>query len=157
MTWAGRVKKYLDLTISDDAFSYARKTDGIAAEAAIDGLYVVRTTAKIPGPGERAFRRIKTVDLNVRPVYHWLERRAHLEWHMRRCLAPMLFDDADKEEVEALRRSVVAQAQRSKVGGEEANHRHDRRRTAGRTTVFRHAGPDENRLRQTRSGSNRNR
>ena len=56
---------------------------------------------------ERAFRCIKTVDLNVRPVYHWLEDRVrahvflcmlayYLEWHMRQCLAPMLFDDTDK-------------------------------------------------------------
>ena len=75
---------------------------------------------------ERAFRCIKTVDLHVRPVYHWLEGRVrahvllcmlayYLEWHMRQCLAPMLFDDADKDEAEALRRSVVAQAQRSKA------------------------------------------
>jgi hypothetical protein len=74
---------------------------------------------------ERAFRCIKTVDLNVRPIYHWLEDRVrahvllcmlayYLEWHMRQCLAPMLFDDADREEAEALRRSVVAPAQRSK-------------------------------------------
>jgi hypothetical protein len=75
---------------------------------------------------ERAFRCIKTVDLNVRPVYHWLEDRVrahvflcmlayYLEWHMRQCLAPMLFDDADKQEAETLRSSVVAQAQRSKA------------------------------------------
>ena len=75
---------------------------------------------------ERAFRCIKTVDLHVRPVYHWLEGRVrahvllcmlayYLEWHMRQCLAPMLFDDTDQAEAEALRRSVVAQAQRSKA------------------------------------------
>jgi hypothetical protein len=75
---------------------------------------------------ERAFRCIKTVDLHVRPVYHWLEGRVrahvllcmlayYLQWHMRQCLAPMLFDDADKDEAEGLRRSVVAQAQRSKA------------------------------------------
>jgi hypothetical protein len=80
---------------------------------------------------ERAFRCIKTVDLNVRPVYHWLEDRVrahvllcmlayYLEWHMRQCLAPMLFDDTYKddtykEEAEALRSSVVAPAQRSKA------------------------------------------
>ena len=75
---------------------------------------------------ERGFRCIKTVDLHVRPVYH--RRRigsgAHvflcmlayyLEWHMRQKLAPMLFDDTDKEAAEAQRRSVVAQAQRSKA------------------------------------------
>jgi hypothetical protein len=135
-----KMKKHFDLTITDDAFSYARKTAEIAAEAATDGLYVVRTSLAEATLGdadtvrsykslalvERAFRCIKTVDLNVRPVYHRLEGRVrahvflcmlgyYLEWHMRRCLAPMLFDDTDKEEAEALRSSVVAQAQRSKA------------------------------------------
>jgi hypothetical protein len=120
--------------------SFARKTTEIAAEAATDGLYVVRTSLseqtlsdadtvrsyKSLARVERAFRCIKTVDLNVRPVYHWLEGRVwahvllcmlayYLEWHMRQSLAPMLFDDTDKDEAEALRRSVVAPAQRSKT------------------------------------------
>jgi transposase len=135
-----KMKKHFDLTITDDAFSYTRKTAEIAAEAATDGLYVVRTSLSEATLGdadtvrsykslalvERAFRCIKTVDLNVRPVYHWLEGRVrahvflcmlayYLEWHMRQCLAPMLFDDTDKEGAEALRSSVVAQAQRSKA------------------------------------------
>jgi transposase len=135
-----KMKKHFDLTITDDAFSFARKTAEIAGEAATDGLYVVRTSLpeatlgdadtvrryKSLGRVEHAFRCIKTVDLNVRPVYHWLEDRVrahvflcmlayYLEWHMRQCLAPMLFDDADKEEAETLRSSVVAQAQRSKA------------------------------------------
>jgi transposase len=135
-----KMKKHFDLTITDDAFSYARKTEAIAAEAATDGLYVVRTSLPEQTLGdadivrsykslarvERAFRCIKTVDLNVRPVYHWLEGRVrahvllcmlayYLEWHMRQCLAPMLFDDTDKDEAEAMRSSVVAQAQRSKA------------------------------------------
>ena len=110
-----KMKKHFDLTIADDAFSYARKTAEIAAEAATDGLYVVRTSLaeaalndadtvrsyKSLALVERAFRCIKTVDLNVRPVYHWLEGRVrahvllcmlayYLEWHMRRkrCVAP---------------------------------------------------------------------
>jgi hypothetical protein len=69
---------------------------------------------------ERAFRCLKTVDLQVRPVYHRLADRvrAHVllttsEWHMRQGLAPMLFEDADKQAAEALRTSVVAPAQRS--------------------------------------------
>ncbi len=75
---------------------------------------------------ERAFRCIKTVDLHVRPVYHWLADRVrahvflcmlayYLEWHMRQKLAPMLFDDTDKEAAEAARASVVAPAQRSQA------------------------------------------
>jgi len=135
-----KMKKHFDLTITDDAFGFARKTAEIAGEAATDGLYVVRTSLpeatlgdadtvrsyKSLGRVERAFRCIKTVDLNVRPIYHWLEDRVrahvllcmlayYLEWHMRQCLAPMLFDDADKEEAETLRSSAVAQAQRSKA------------------------------------------
>jgi transposase len=135
-----KMKKHFDLNITDHAFSFARKTTEIAAEAATDGLYVVRTSLaetklddaetvrsyKSLARVERAFRCIKTVDLNVRPVYHWLEDRVrahvllcmlayYLEWHMRQCLAPMLFDDTDKEEAEALRSSVAAPAQRSKA------------------------------------------
>jgi len=135
-----KMKKHFNLTITDDAFSFARKTAEIAAEAATDGLYVVRTSLAEATLGdadtvrsykslalvERAFRCIKTVDLNVRPVYHRLADRVrahvflcmlayYLEWHMRQCLAPMLFDDTDKDEAEALRSSVVAQAQRSKA------------------------------------------
>src|SRR3970282_2980482 len=72
----------------------------------------------------RAFRSLKTVDLNVRPIHHRKADRvrAHVslcrlaysvEWHMRRALAPMLFDDDDPVAAEAARRSVVAPAQRS--------------------------------------------
>jgi len=135
-----KMRKHFDLTITDDTFSYARKSAEIAAEAATDGLYVVRTSLSEATLGdadtvrsykslslvERAFRCIKTVDLHVRPVYHWLEGRVrahvflcmlayYLEWHMRQRLAPMLFDDTDPDEAEARRRSVVAQAERSKA------------------------------------------
>src|SRR3954462_16029241 len=135
-----KMRKHFDLTITDDAFSFARKSAEIAAEAATDGLYVVRTSLSEATLGdadtvrsykslarvERAFRCVKTVDLHVRPVYHWLADRVrahvflcmlayYLEWHMRQSLAPMLFDDTDKDEAEALRRSVVAPAQPSKA------------------------------------------
>src|SRR6202035_943112 len=73
---------------------------------------------------ERAFRCIKTVDLQIRPIYHWLAERVrahvflcmlayYLEWHMRQRLAPMLYDDTDKDAAEAQRSSVVAKALRS--------------------------------------------
>jgi hypothetical protein len=133
-----KMRKHFDLDITDTAFSFARKTGEIAAEAATDGIYVVRTS--LPAEAlddaatvrsykslalvERAFRCIKTVDLHVRPVYHRLADRVrahvllcmlayYLEWHMRQRLAPMLFDDTDKQAAEALRASVVAKAQRS--------------------------------------------
>jgi hypothetical protein len=132
------VAKHFDLAITDTAFSFARKTQEIAAEAATDGVYVVRTSLpaetlddaatvrsyKSLALVERAFRCIKTVDLQVRPIYHWLAERVrahvflcmlayYLEWHMRQRLAPMLFDDTEKEAAEELRASAVAPAQRS--------------------------------------------
>jgi transposase len=137
---AYKMKKHFALEITDTTFSFARKTDQIATEAATDGIYVVRTSLPETTLGdadtvrsykslslvERAFRCIKTVDLHVRPVYHWLADRVrahvflcmlayYLEWHMRQRLAPLLFDDTDKADAEAQRRSVVAQAQRSKA------------------------------------------
>ena len=133
-----KVAKHFDLDITDSAFRFARKTAAIAAEAATDGVYVVRTSLpaatlddaatvrsyKSLALVERAFRCIKTVDLQVRPVHHWLADRVrahvflcmlayYLEWHMRQRLAPMLFDDTDKDAAAALRASVVAQADRS--------------------------------------------
>jgi hypothetical protein len=133
-----KMAKHFEINISAEAFNFARKTAEIAAEAAIDGIYVVRTNLpaetcddattvrsyKSLALVERAFRCLKTVDLQVRPVYHWLADRVrahvllcmlayYLEWHMRQGLAPMLFEDADKQAAETLRTSVVAQAQRS--------------------------------------------
>ena len=133
-----KMAKHFEIDVSAAPFSFARKTAEIAAEAAIDGIYVVRTNLpaetcddamavrgyKSLALVERAFRCLKTVDLQVRPVYHWLADRVrahvllcmlayYLEWHMRQRLAPMLFEDADKQAADALRTSVVAPAQRS--------------------------------------------
>ena len=133
-----KMRKHFDLTITDTSFRFARKTEKIAAEAATDGLYIVRTNLaetvlddtaavrsyKSLAQVERAFRCIKTVDLHVRPVHHWLAERVrahvflcmlayYLEWHMRQRLAPLLFDDSDKAGAAAARRSIVASAQRS--------------------------------------------
>ena len=135
-----KMRKHFDLAITDHSFAFARKTAEIAAEAATDGIYIVRTglpadvlddaatvrSYKSLSQVERAFRCIKTVDLHVRPIYHWLADRVrahvflcmlayHLEWHMRQELAPMLFDDTDKGAAEAARASVVAPAQRSEA------------------------------------------
>jgi transposase len=133
-----KMRKHFDLDITDTKLTFARKTEAIAAEAATDGIYIVRTNLspevlddaaavrsyKSLSQVERAFRCIKTVDLQVRPVHHWLADRVrahvflcmlayYLEWHMRQKLAPLLFDDMDKEAAEAARKSVVAKAQRS--------------------------------------------
>src|SRR5215471_11963812 len=133
-----KMAKHFTLDIADNRFGFARKTEEIAAEAALDGIYVVRTSLpatvlddtatvrsyKSLSLVERAFRCLKSVDLQVRPVYHWLAERVrahvflcmlayYLEWHMRQHLAPMLYDDTDKDLAEALRPSVVAKAERS--------------------------------------------
>jgi hypothetical protein len=137
---AHKMRKHFHLDITDTAFSFTRKAADIAAEAATEGLYVVRTNlaADVLGDAEtvrsykslalveRAFRCIKTVDLQVRPVHHWLADRVrghvflcmlayHVEWHMRQRLAAMLFDDHDKQAAEARRASVVAKARRSQA------------------------------------------
>ena len=134
-----RMAKHFEWDIDDDgAFGYKRNAASIAAEAALDGLHVVRTSlpeTKLDGRGtvraytrlsavERAFRSLESVDLKVRPVFHrTAERvRAHVllcmlayyvEWHMRRRLAPLLFDDEDPTGAEAQRTSVVAPARAS--------------------------------------------
>jgi len=135
-----KMRKHFDLAIAEASFSFARRTAEIAAEAATDGIYIVRTNLtagvlddaatvrsyKSLSQVERAFRCIKTVDLHVRPIYHWLADRVrahvflcmlayYLEWHMRRKLAPLLFDDTDKQAAEAARASVVAPALRSEA------------------------------------------
>lgn len=133
-----KVGKHFVLQITDNSFSYRRNQEKIAAEAALDGLYVIRTSVseerleseptvrayKDLSKVERAFRSLKTVDLKVRPIYHRLDDRVrahvllcmlayYVEWHARRSLESILFDDDDKEEAESLRASIVAPAERS--------------------------------------------
>ena len=130
-----KMAKHFTLTITDDHFAFARKDEAIAKEAALDGLYVIRTSVaketlsdegavrayKSLAQVERAFRALKTVDLQIRPLHHRIAPRVrahvflcmlayHVEWHMRQELAPMLYDDTDREAAEALRDSVVAKA-----------------------------------------------
>ena len=130
--------KHFELTITDAQLSWVRKQTQIEAEAALDGLYVIRTSLsekslnanaavaayKSLSQVERAFRSIKTVDLQVRPVFHYsAERvRAHvflcllayyIEWTMRERLKPMLFDDECIEAAQLTKPSAVAKAQRS--------------------------------------------
>ena len=133
-----KVGKHFTLEITDTGVRAERDEAAIAREAALDGIYVIRTSvdaARLPTAEavrtykrlaqiERAFRSLKTVDLKVRPIHHRTADRVrahvflcmlayYVEWHMRRALAPMLFDDDDPAAGEALRRSVVAPAQRS--------------------------------------------
>ncbi len=136
----GRFKmaKHFTYTITDTGFTFARDAARIAAEAALDGIYVIRTNVPAATLGaagvvaaykhlshvERAFRTLKSADLEVRPIYHRKDERirAHVFvcmlayyviWHMRRALAPLLFQDADPAAARARRRSIVAPAVRS--------------------------------------------
>lgn len=134
-----KMAKHFQLTITDDHFLYQRNTESIAQEAALDGLYVLRTsvpaeematpdvvlTYKSLSQVERAFRSFKTVDLKVRPIHHRLADRVrahvllcmlayYVEWHLRKRLAPLLFDDEEPAAARHQRRaSPVAPAQRS--------------------------------------------
>lgn len=145
-----KVAKHFELEIADGAFSYQRKTDQIAAEAALDGLYVIRTTcqtAKLQSPAavvrtykqlkmaERAFRTMKD-QIEIRPIYHHLEDRvrAHaflcmlayyvaFELHQR--LTPLLFTDQQPltptDPVAPAQRSAAANA---KAGSARTPDRH---------------------------------
>ncbi|WP_415840511.1 IS1634 family transposase, partial [Roseateles saccharophilus] len=130
--------KHIELSITDDTLTWQRRNDAIAQEAALDGLYVIRTSVsaqqldaaaavaayKSLSHVERAFRSIKTVDLHVRPVFHYNAQRVrahvflcmlayYVEWHMRARLKPMLFDDEHLDEASASRASPVLKAVRS--------------------------------------------
>jgi transposase len=133
-----KMGKHFQLRIEEDSFHYERKTANIQREENLDGIYVIRTSVKKEALSsqqvvasykslsgvERAFRSLKSVDLQVRPIHHRLPDRvrAHIllcvlayyvEWHMRQLLGPILFDDDDKARAQAARKSVVAPAQRS--------------------------------------------
>jgi transposase len=139
-----KMEKHFELTITETSFSYARREEKIHAEAALDGLYVIRSSVpkesmtadqlvsayKSLSRVERAFRSMKSVDLHVRPIYHFNDDRirAHVflcmlayyvEWHMRDRLRELLFDDPDREAAQRSRRSVVAPAKRSKSACEK--------------------------------------
>ena len=133
-----KVGKHFDIVIEDASLRYQRKQAQIDAEAALDGIYVIRTSVqpevasseqavfhyKSLSTVERAFRSAKSVDLKVRPIHHYLSDRVrahvllcmlayYVEWHMRRALAPILFDDHDRATARTQRQSIVAPATRS--------------------------------------------
>lgn len=135
-----KMAKHFDLTITDTDLLIERRSQPIDDEASLDGIYVVRTNVtahvldsaavvrayKGLSNAERAFRSLKTVDIEIRPIHHRRNHRVrahvllcmlayYLEWHMRQALKPILFDDHDKQAAEAARSSVVAKAVRSEA------------------------------------------
>ena len=146
-----KVGKHFQLEILDRGFEYRLRQDAIEAEGALDGVYVIRTslptewleaadvvrTYKSLSDVERAFRCLKTVDLKVRPIFHWTEPRvrAHLflcllayyvEWHMIEAWRPLLF--ADEDQAAKSHRDPVAPARRSEAALRKV---HEKRRDDG--------------------------
>jgi hypothetical protein len=140
-----KVAKHFALTITDEGLSFARDEAAIAKEAALDGFYVLRTSvpaAALDAPAtvlaykslaevERAFRSLKTVALEVRPIHHRLAGRVrahvflcmlayYVQWHLRQALAPLLFDDHDRPAAAAGRASPVAAATVSPAARDKA-------------------------------------
>lgn len=140
-----KMARHVEIEIADDDFRFRRKQAAIEAEAALDGVYVLRSglpaeamdsaetlrAYKSLSHVERAFRSLKTVDIEVRPIHHWIgpRVRAHvflcmlayyLEWHMRRALAPILFDDHEAQAAAAARASPVAKARPSPAAKRKA-------------------------------------
>jgi hypothetical protein len=138
-----KMAKHFTLDIANRRFAYARDQAAIDAEAALDGIYVVRTSvpaAALDAPGvvtaykrlanvERDFRSLKTIDLDLRPIRHWTEPRvrahvlvcrlaAYLVWHLRHALAPLTFTDEQPPE----RTDPVAPASRSVTAQAKASH-----------------------------------
>jgi len=116
-----KMEKHYEITIEDHRFTFTRRQETIGAEAALDGIYVIRTTvphtqmdaAKVVATYkslanvERDFRSIKSIDLDLRPIHHYTETRvrahvficmlaAYLVWHLRRAWAPLTFTDEDR-------------------------------------------------------------
>ena len=141
-----KMAKHLDVTITDTTVTITRRTAQIEAEAALDGIYVIRTTvpadtldaAGVVGAYknlahvERDFRTIKVDDLDLRPIYHRLEDRVrahvlivmlatYLTWHLRRTLAPLTFTD----QTPPTRTDPVAPAARSTTATRKASRRKD--------------------------------
>jgi transposase len=131
-----KVAKHFELAIGDDSFTFERKREAIAAEAALDGIYIIRTSVdatrmdsadcvrnyKALANVERAFRSLKTVDLKVRPIHHRTADRvrAHIllcmlayyvEFHIREAWRELMFADIDQ--AAKATRDPVAPAQRS--------------------------------------------
>src|SRR6266404_608041 len=143
-----KMAKHFDITVTDDDLVIERRSQPIDDEALLDGFYVVRTNVKAElldsssvvgaykglSNVERAFRSLKTVDIEITPIHHSRGRRmrAHvilcmlayyLEWHMRQALKPILFDDHDKPAADAARGSIVAKAVRSEAAKRKVNAR----------------------------------
>ncbi len=140
-----KMAKHFKLEIADDQFSFEIDEEKVNAEAALDGIYVIRTSVadglsaedavrhyKALSQVERAFRSIKTMDLEVRPIHHYQEQRVrshlflcmlayYVKWHMMEAWRPLLFADEDQQAKRE--RDPVAPAERSAEAKEKAQRK----------------------------------
>jgi hypothetical protein len=149
-----KMAKHFELAITDDSFGFSRKEEQISAEAALDGIYVVRASAphtaglsaaELVGAykdlkfNEAGFRSLKAIDLDLRPIYHYSEDRVrahvficmlalYLVWHLRRAWAPLCFTDeappARTDPVAPARRSAAALAKVRRKRGDDGEPLH---------------------------------
>jgi transposase len=135
-----KMAKHFEVEIRDGSLTWQRRIEQIEQEARLDGFYVLRTSVpaehldavevvqayKDLSRVERAFRSLKTVDLEIRPIRHWTAPRVrahvflcmlayHVEWHLRQALAPLLFHDTDLEVARAQRSSPVVSTEPSEA------------------------------------------
>jgi hypothetical protein len=141
-----KVAKHFELSFGDSSFTFARKADQIAAEAALDGIYVIRASAahtnSLDAPqvveaykdlkfNEAGFRSLKAIDLDLRPIHHWTEPRVrahvficmlalYVIWHLRKAWAPICFTDEDRPQPS----DPVAPAARSAAALAKASRQH---------------------------------
>jgi hypothetical protein len=135
-----KMAKHFAIDIGEDHLAWHRRADRIEREARLDGIYVIRTSVpaeqldaaqtvqayKDLARAERAFRLLKTVDLEIRPIRHWTAPRVrahvflcmlayHVEWHLRQALAPLLFHDTELDAARRERASPVAATEPSEA------------------------------------------
>ena len=143
-----KVGKLFEIEITNSHFAYRRKSEAIEREKILDGVYIIRTSVesdKMDAPTtvraykglskvEQAFRCLKTIDLKVRPIYHYLDHRVkghiflcflayYVEWHMRKVLAPILFEEEDIEQISSSDREELLRYQPSAIAKQKAGNK----------------------------------
>ena len=143
-----KVGKLFEIEITESHFAYRRKSEAIAAEQILDGVYIIRTSIESKkmdavqtvraykglSKVEQAFRCLKTIDLKVRPIYHYLDQRVkghiflcflayYVEWHMRKALAAVLFEEEEIEKTDSSGLKELLRYQPSQIAKQKAGNK----------------------------------
>ncbi len=143
-----KVGKFLEIEITESHFSYQRKSEAIASEKILDGVYIIRTSVESEkmdaaqtvraykglSKVEQAFRCLKTIDLKVRPIYHYLDHRVkghiflcflayYVEWHMRNALSTILFEEEEIEKISSSDLKELLRYQPSQIAKQKAGNK----------------------------------